>query len=127
MPEAEELELVPEDPGERLSQRYGTRRRGLWGERLSWRSDRIVSGLSDAEEEEEEEDGVINGEDPENTTAVTVRLCYTFPSQRFSRAIRFTVPNSALEDSTTLQVIYLSIHPSILKRFDHSRGKTSLF
>ncbi|XP_056097395.1 interleukin-17 receptor C [Rhinichthys klamathensis goyatoka] len=65
----------------------------------------MVTGDGSAEEEEEEEEGGINGEDPENTTtAASVRLCYTFPSHSFSRTIRFTVPNSALEDSTTLQV-----------------------
>ncbi|XDV48326.1 hypothetical protein PO909_017757 [Leuciscus waleckii] len=51
-----------------------------------------VTGDGSAEEEEEEDLGVI------------IRLCYTFPSQRFSGTIRFTVPNSALQDSTTLQV-----------------------
>ncbi|KAK7135224.1 hypothetical protein R3I94_014014 [Phoxinus phoxinus] len=59
----------------------------------------------DGSAEEEEEDGGINGEDLENTTTdATVRLCYTFPSQRLSRIIHFTVRNSALEDRTTLKV-----------------------
>ncbi|XP_067268527.1 interleukin-17 receptor C [Pseudorasbora parva] len=61
--------------------------------------------VSDEGSGDEEELHGSAPEEPENTTSAgTVRVCYTYTSQRHSRAIQFTFPSSALDDSTTLQV-----------------------
>ncbi|XP_043089261.1 interleukin-17 receptor C isoform X3 [Puntigrus tetrazona] len=55
------------------------------------------SGREEAEEVHREDLDI-------STTAVSVRVCYTYSSQRHSSLLRFTVPSSALDDRNALQV-----------------------
>ncbi len=100
----------------------GTSSQQIWGLSFSdyflrcvdavFDADQAVAGDGSGDEGAEEMHGGAHQEDLDNmTSAVAVCVCYTYSSQRHSSMLRFTVPSSAFDDSTTLQVkqrIYLS-------------------
>lgn len=68
-------------------------------------ADQAVAGDGSGEDGTEEMHGGAHPEDLDNmTSAIAVCVCYTYSSQRHSSMLRFTVPSSAFDDSTTLQV-----------------------
>ncbi len=68
-------------------------------------ADQAVAGDGSGDEGVEEMHAGAHQEDLDNmTSAVAVCVCYTYSSQRQSSMLRFTVPSSAFDDSTTLQV-----------------------